>query len=396
MLLNAGGNTNARRARDVLQEAMKLRATDERVLYLLSRAERMSGNLAGAEDAARKLVAQNADNPRGYLALAETLSERRRHQEIVDALLPAATRFRSIAEGAVSLGLLLPRLAAAHQQLGRHDEAIAIFEELRRLSPKDPNTTHNLIRAHLFAKRYRTAVDVARLARADRPDDISLARLEAEALRQDGKADDAVAAMSALAVRRKDDPEAYVALANVYSEVNRGGQAIKVLQEAQTRFPNETLITFELGAVYERQKQYAEAEAAFRRVIERDAQHAPALNYLGYMLAERGERLGESIALVKRALEVDPENGSYLDSLGWAYFKSGKFDLAEEYLRQAAGILTANSVILDHYGDVLLKLERFQEAIDAWTQALAGDGDSINRGDIDRKIRTARQRLDRR
>jgi hypothetical protein len=50
-------------------------------------------------------------------------------------------------------------------------------------------------------------------------------------------------------------------------------------------------------------------------------------------------------------------------------------------------------VILDHYGDVLFKLERFREAIDAWTQALDGDGDSINRGDIDRKIRSARQRL---
>jgi tetratricopeptide (TPR) repeat protein len=114
------------------------------------------------------------------------------------------------------------------------------------------------------------------------------------------------------------------------------------------------------------------------------------------MLADRGERLDESVDLITRALEVDPRNGSYLDSLGWAYFKGGRLQLAEQHLRQAAEQLATNSVVQDHYGDVLFKLERYQEAVDAWLHALGGDGDSIDRDDIDRKIRSARQRLDRR
>jgi tetratricopeptide (TPR) repeat protein len=139
-----------------------------------------------------------------------------------------------------------------------------------------------------------------------------------------------------------------------------------------------------------------DAEAAFRAVIARDPSHAPALNYLGYMLAERGERLDESVDLIKRALQVEPGNGSYLDSLGWAYFKGGQFELAETHLRQAAGRLTTNSVVLDHYGDVLFQLGRLDAAIEAWTHALAGDRDSVAPADIERKIRTARERLDRR
>jgi Tfp pilus assembly protein PilF len=138
----------------------------------------------------------------------------------------------------------------------------------------------------------------------------------------------------------------------------------------------------------------AVAAAAIRRVLARDPQNAPALNYLGYMLAERGERLDESVTVVTQALQIEPENGSYLDSLGWAYFKAQKLDLAEEYLRRAAGQLKGNSVIQDHYGDVLSKLGRYDDAIAAWTLALAGDGDSIDRGDIDKKIKAAKQKLE--
>jgi len=110
-------------------------------------------------------------------------------------------------------------------------------------------------------------------------------------------------------------------------------------------------------------------------------------------LADRGERLDESVGYLKKALQIDPENGSYLDSLGWAYFKSNKFDLAADNLQRAAGQLKTNSVIQDHYAEVLFKLGRYDEAIDAWTRALAGDGDSIDRGEIDKKIRTAQQKL---
>ena len=140
----------------------------------------------------------------------------------------------------------------------------------------------------------------------------------------------------------------------------------------------------------DKQKKFAEAEAVFRQLIAKEPDNAPALNYLGYMLAERGERLDESVDYLKRALAIDPDNGSYLDSIGWAYFKDGKLDLALDNLKRAADQLTTNSVVQDHYGDVLFKLGRFDDAIAAWTRALAGDGDSIDRGDIDKKIRSPR------
>ena len=140
--------------------------------------------------------------------------------------------------------------------------------------------------------------------------------------------------------------------------------------------------------MFDKQKKYSDAEAVLRQLIAKDPNNAIALNYLGYMLAERGERLGESVDYLKRALAIDPDNGSYLDSIGWAYFKDGKLDLALDNLKKAADQLTTNSVVQDHYGEILFKLGRYDDAIGAWTRALAGDGDSIDRGDIDKKIRS--------
>ena len=172
---------------------------------------------------------------------------------------------------------------------------------------------------------------------------------------------------------------------------------MKLLQDAQAQVSRATRPSrFELGAVFDKQKKYDDAEAVFRQLIAKDPDNAIALNYLGYMLAERGERLGESVDYLKRALAIDPDNGSYLDSIGWAYYKDGKLDLALDNLKKAADQLTTNSVVQDHYGEVLFKLGRYNDAIVAWTRALAGDGDSIDRGDIDKKIRSARQKLPKR
>jgi Flp pilus assembly protein TadD len=251
------------------------------------------------------------------------------------------------------------------------------------------------VQANLSGKKYGAALDLVRKARIERADDLRFARLEAQALRQTGKPDEAVSVLQDFIKKQSDRPEPYVALAQLYSDTKRGGDAVKVLQEAQTRFPGDTTIPFELGAVLDKQKRFADAESAFRQVLSKEPDNAQALNYLGYMLADRGERLDESVGFLKKALEIEPDNGSYLDSLGWAYYKADKLELAVSNLERAAEQLKANSVIQDHYGDVLFKLSRYDDAIAAWTRAIGGDGDSIDRGSIDKKIRSAKQKLGR-
>ena len=395
-LLNAGGRDDLDKARDVLNDIVSTR-NDARALYLLSQADRRSGDLPGAEAVARRVIAVQDQSPWGYFALAEALGDGHQYAQVVDALTPAIAKFHGLpGDHSVELQMLLPHLGRAHRELGQADQALAAFDEAHRLSPKDVLVTSYLIDASISAKKYGAAVQLARQARAENRNDLMLARLEAQALRLDGNPDQGVAVLEDAFKNHLDEPAAYVALAHIYQDVSRGPQAVKLLRDAQAKFPSSTSIAFELGAVFDKQKNFAEAEAAFRQVLAREPDHADALNYLGYMLAERGERLDESVGYLKKALEKEPNNGSFLDSLGWAYFKAGKLDLAEENLRRAAEQLKVNSVIQEHYGQLLFKVGRFEDAIAAWNRALAGDGESIDRADIDRKIRDARQKLSKR
>ena len=147
----------------------------------------------------------------------------------------------------------------------------------------------------------------------------------------------------------------------------------------------------------DKQKKFGDAENVLRQLIAKDPNNAIALNYLGYMLAERGERLGESVDYFKRALAIDPDNGSYLDSIGWAYYKDGKLDLALDNLKKAADQLTTNSVVQDHYGEVLFKLGRYDDAILAWN-AGAGWRRRLDRSRRHRQedSQSARQKLPKR
>ncbi len=401
-LVFAGGRQNLERARDLLNELTTTRPAElSRTLYLLSQTERRLGDFPAAEASARRIIAQNAKSPWGYYALAEALESRRAFDQVVKELAPVVAENRPAAgaapsgrgpDGPFDIGLLLPHLGFAYQELGQFDQAIATFEEARKLSPKDPAVASYLADANIAAKKYPAAVDITRQALLDNPDDVRLIRLQARALRFSGKTDQGIALLEESIKKHADDPSGYIALAQMYSEAERGAQAVRVLQDAQALFPNDTTIGFELGATYDKQKKYADAEAAFKQVLNHEPDNAPVLNYLGYMLAERGERLDESVNYVKKALEIEPDNGSYLDSLGWAYYKADKLELAETNLRRAADQLKSNSVIQDHYGDVLLKMGRIDEAIAAFNRALTGDGDSIDRAEIDKKIRAAKQK----
>jgi tetratricopeptide (TPR) repeat protein len=285
------------------------------------------------------------------------------------ALVDETVRKTYSPEESARRALLLEELGILYRSAGHYPLAVETF---RKVSALDPDAGARI--AVRIIDTYTAAKDTEGVRR----------EIDAAAIQLRSK------------MTGKNDREVNLALAQIYEKGKRFTEEAKALDEAErlsTTNEDKEALHFTRGAMYERMKKVDAAEAEFRKVLALNPESPGALNYLGYMLAERGERLDESVGYLKKALLMEPDNGSYLDSLGWAYFKSEKLDLAEDNLRRAADQLKANSVIQDHYGDVLFKLGRFGDAIAAWTRALSGDGDSIDRGDIDKKIRTARQRL---
>ena len=387
-LLAAGA---ARAARDVLEDVVKTSPTDVVALSLLSEAQRQSRDFEAAEATARRVVALEPKGIRGPYAVALALEQRRDFAGVVRALEPVLDpRGDAAASGnRLYLGALV-RLGYAYQELGRFDDAVAVFERARRLAPGDGLADLYLAQAHIAAGRHDTAIAIAREGARRSPDDTRFTRLEAQALRESGRFDEAVALLRER-IARGPDVALSLSLATVLGEAKRWGEATQVLDEAERAFPDEIDVPFQRGALLEQQKQFREAEQVFRAVLARDPAHAPTLNYLGYMLAEQGVRLDEAIGLIEAALKEDPANPSYLDSLGWAWFKKGDAAKARAYLEPAAEQLPRNSVVQDHWGDVLLALKQREAAIAAWERALAGDGEQVDLAAIRRKIDDARR-----
>ena len=395
------------RARDVLHQLSTVRPDDVALLYQLSEVERGLGHFEEATAAARRLIQVEPNGLLGPYALAEVYVRQYNYRDAIATLEAAVdTQDQSDVsrdepaprpgrERPLQIARLLGRIGFAYTQLQEHDPAIEAYTRAVELVPTSLAYGARLVRAYLDAGRVADATAALEGLRLQHPDDLTVTRLEAMILGDGGDVNGGVDVLREALDGNDRDPTVHLALAAFYSNYDRFDDAVDVLESARVRFPDNLSILFQLGAVLEQDDRYTDAERAFRGVLERDSDHAATLNYLGYMLADRGERLEESVDLLLRAIDIDPRNGAYLDSLGWAYLKLDRLDLAEIHLREASEQMVWNSVIQDHFGDLLSKLGRHDEAIASWEAALAGDREEIDVSNIERKIQESRQHLGR-
>lgn len=251
------------------------------------------------------------------------------------------------------------RVAELNEKLGRWDEAAIGYARAQQLDARRArDLTPRRAAALINAGKPAEARDLLKELAAGTDPDLSVLYLYAVAQRQ-----------------TKDLP---------------GAEATaKRLRDAAPTDPRGMYV---LAQIQEEKGDFAGAESSLRQILARDPKDATALNYLGYMFAERGARLDEAVDLVQRALKIEPDNPSFLDSLGWAYFQQGRLDLADRPLSDAAAKLPTNSVVQEHLGDLRFKQGRYSDAITAWEKSLAGDGESIDRAAIERKLRQAREK----
>jgi tetratricopeptide (TPR) repeat protein len=320
--------------------------TDPTLNFTLGRLYLRSGAAEKSVQALARLVNQNPGSVQGRLALAQAQAE-------ADDLKGAIATLDEVVDDE-------PRVAASlgqyQHQAGMLKEAFASYTKALELQPNSREIKVRRIMTLYDQKDFAGASQLAAEAQKQHPQDPRFARLQASALNAAG---DRV-------------------------------KAIGILEEITRAFPKDTISQLALVDIYSKVGRKADAERTLRQILVIEPKNADAMNYLGYMLAERGEKLDEAITLVNRALEIEPDNGAFLDSLGWAHFRKGELPEAEKYLAAAAEKLPRNSDVQDHYGDVLAKRGRWSDAVAAWTRALEGDGQDVDKVVIEKKIGDAK------
>jgi len=149
--------------------------------------------------------------------------------------------------------------------------------------------------------------------------------------------------------------------------------ALVFFNKADSLSPSAPHILFGLGTSLERSGNYEEAIKVFEKLLQIDPENALALNYLGYMLADKGIRLDQAKVMIEKALEKDPQNPAYIDSHGWVFFRLGEIDRAEEEIQKALELLDTDAIIFEHLGDILEAKGERQKAQKYWEKALELD-----------------------
>ncbi|RYH02043.1 tetratricopeptide repeat protein [Salipiger sp. IMCC34102] len=189
----------------------------------------------------------------------------------------------------------------------------------------------------------------------------------------------AIEVADALARSHPDLPFVQSRLGDVLRGADRFDDAYDAYSRAIDLYPasdpNLWIIHYSRAIAAFDMDDWTAAEADFRRALELEPGRPEVLNFLGYSLVERGEKLDEALDMIERAVEARPQSGAIIDSLGWVYFKLGRYRDAVEPLESAAALEATDPVVNDHLGDAYWAVGRRREARFQWQRALSFDPD---------------------
>ncbi|HEY4191303.1 MAG TPA: tetratricopeptide repeat protein [Mesorhizobium sp.] len=187
------------------------------------------------------------------------------------------------------------------------------------------------------------------------------------------KKDEAIAHLKALVDAHPEDMRGYLALGGVYSSKEDFRSAADLYDKAVATLKTPAVanwnIFYQRGIAYERLKQWDKAEPNFRKALELNPDQPQVMNYLGYSWVDRGMNLQEGLEMIQKAVDLRPSDGYIVDSLGWAYFKLGKFDDSVREMERAVSLKPEDPVLNDHLGDAYWRVGRKLEATFQWAHA---------------------------
>ncbi len=212
----------------------------------------------------------------------------------------------------------------------------------------------------------------------------------AEAIYALDRKEEALGILGTLSRTHAEQSAVFLALGDMLRREERFKDAADAYQNAIDLTPNPEqrhwVLFYSLGVSYERTSDWEKSEQNFRRALELYPDQPQVLNYLGYSLVDRGEKLEEALEMIQRAVAARPDAGYIIDSLAWAYFRLGRYQDALEPMERASLLEPVDPVVTDHLGDVYWENGRKLEARFQWRRALSFEPEEKEAVRIRRKL----------
>ena len=351
----------------------------ERADDILSGRERGEIPLAAMGIEAHAQILTLLDRREDAIALLEQTLTRGRSAELEDLLVrlqagaPVTfdvieTPKQGMAEAFVSIAAIVSGEASRTYTL-LHSQAASVLDPT--------NVDALLLTSSLFEEQRNYTLAERALASVprDHPVFVTAEVSRAEILLADDRADTAVEVLKALGRDKPDTLQVYAALGDVLRRLDRFeeaseayNRAVELTGEPEMR---DWFLFYARAITYERTDRWEQAEADFRFALELNPDQPNVLNYLGYSLVEQKRSLDEALEMIKTAVDARPDSGYITDSLGWVYYRLGRYDEAVEPMEKAVELEPLDPVINDHLGDVYWAVGRKLEAEFQWKRALS-------------------------
>ncbi len=219
----------------------------------------------------------------------------------------------------------------------------------------------------------------------------------AGALRAGGKTEAALEVLYFLSREFADTGIVYNSLGDFLRLEERYSEAKVAYDKAVDIYRGKNNITWVIlyarGITHERLEEWDKAESDFRNALTINPDQANVLNYLGYSLIDRGEKLDEAMTMIEKAVSIQPESGYIVDSLAWGLFKLGRYETAIPHMEKASELMPVDPIVTDHLGDLYWAVGRQMEAKFQWRRALSFDPELKDAKRIRDKLRLGLDRV---
>ena len=383
------------RAGDAIEQFQTLTATRgarAMVSYNLALAKAMVGDFEGAIE----LIGKEGAGPHllGTLAKAEILAQLDQREAAIAVLdaqtgsrdEPAAIRLRA----ALDSGEPVPFTAMTNARQGIAQLFLTFASILGASAEPDPlSLVHARLAVWVDPDLGEARLVLAQILQDSGQFDMAKEQFDAlaamgdirpvaeiariDTLSRAGRLEQALTAAQALTERVPDLVSGWMAQGDILRQMEQFAPAAEAYSRALDLMPEGEGRWFPLyarGISYERADQFDLAEADLREALTLAPDHPQILNYLGYSLVDRGEKLDEAMAMIERAVELQPD-GYILDSLAWGYYRLGRYGEAVAPMEEAAAVMASDPLINDHLGDIYWKAGRHREAQIQWRRALS-------------------------
>ena len=267
-------------------------------------------------------------------------------------------------------------VALLDTQLENFDRAIAAYTKLIAVDQRADESQYNLGLIYQQRDNLGKSIENFRQVRIGTSNFLAAQQQATRLSIQSGHLDDAHGWLSQLS---RGQPRLEVLFTTIESSLliqeGHPDAAEQLLNTALNKFPNETDLLFARVLYYDSQSNPDGSERDLKQIIIMQPEDSRALNHLGYMLADQTTRHEEALELIERAIAISPGEPAIIDSLGWALYKVGRHEEALLQMRRAFAAFPDDEVA-SHLGEVLWALERFDEAMRVWQDALETEPES--------------------